>query len=256
MSVLFERQGHVAVITINRPEKLNAINREVNQGLQEAWRTLKSNKELRVAVLTGAGTRAFSVGRDVKEYGESLESLDWIEDPGLDDLETDETMRKPTICAVEGYCLGRAFTIALSCDLRVASESALFQYPEVKWGLMTHIGGVKLPRLIPRAIALEIVMTGDPVSAAEAYRIGLVNRLVPNGTALKAALELANRIAANPPLGVQASREVVYRSAHMSPRDGWRLGEGLRAAIRRAPEVREAMMASLQKKRPPEEKQG
>lgn len=247
--VLFEKRDRVLVVTINRPEKRNAINEAVREGLRQAWRTLKADRELRVGVLTGAGDKAFSAGRDLYEFGENLESLAWLDNTGIDDLETDENLRKPVIAAIEGYCIGIGLTLAIACDMRIAAENAVFRYPEVTWGVPTIIGAIRLPRVIPQGLALEMLLTGEPVDAREAHRIGLVNRVVPNGTALAAALVMAEKVARNAPLAVQATREVALRGATLSLRDAWRLGEGLRGAVKSSAHAREGMAAFRENRR-------
>ncbi len=249
MSVLVEKRDRVLVVTINRPEKRNALNSAVRSGLREAWRTLKADPELRVAVLTGAGEKAFCAGRDLHEYGEQLDSLAWVDNMGIDDLEVDETIRKPVVAAIEGHCIGVGLALALSCDIRIASETAVFSFPEVKWGVPAIVGSIRLPRAVPPNVALEMLLVGEPLDAREAYHLRLVNRLVPKGGALTAAVEMAQKIARNAPMAVQASREVVYRSATMPLRDAWRLGEGLRGATRASADVREGMAAFRENRR-------
>lgn len=248
MEVSFEKSGHIAIVTINRPEKRNAINWAVHEGLRKAWQTFKVDQELWVAVLTGAGEKAFSAGEDLKEYGQSLESQGWLGSTGLGDLETDGTIRKPIIAAIEGYCIGTGLTLAISCDMRIAGEGASFQYPEIRWGIPTIVGAIRLPRVIGMGLALEMLLIGEPMSAAEAYRVGLVNRLVPTGKAFEAAIGLAEKIAQNAPLAVQVTREVVLRGAELPLEDACRLGEGLRGAVRASQDIAEGMQAFREKR--------
>ncbi len=213
--VLTERggpNGEVLVVTINRPHARNAITRGVSDAIAAAMDELDGNPEIRVAILTGAaGT--FCAGMDLKAFvrGENPH----VPGRGFAGL-TFAPPSKPLIAAVEGWALAGGCEIVLSCDLVVAAESAKFGIPEVKRGLAAAAGGLfRLPLRIPYHVAMELVLTGDPVEAPRAYELGLVNKLSPTGGALDAALEFAIKIAANGPLAVIASKDVV-RHAH-----GW-----------------------------------
>ncbi len=210
-AVLTERRGHVLLVTINREDARNAINLAVSDGVGEAIETAENDPEIRAVVITGAGTKSFSAGADLKSImrGEPIvapERAHW----GFAGIVQHATS-KPVIAAVNGTALGGGTEIALSCDLVVACESASFGLPEVKRGLYAAAGGVfRLPRQIPHKIAMELIFTGDPISATDAATWGLVNKVVPDGTVVEAALELADRIAANAPLAVQASKRIAY----------------------------------------------
>jgi enoyl-CoA hydratase len=196
-------------ITINRPEAKNAVNKAVAEGISAAIDELESNDALRVAIITGAGG-TFCSGMDLKAFvtGE----LPIVEGRGFAGL-VEYLVKKPVIAAVEGYALAGGFEVAISCDLIVVSEEAKFGIPEVKRGLAAAGGGlIKLPKQIPARIAMELALTGDFVSAGRAYELGLVNQVVPAGTALEAAKALAAKIAANGPLAVAASKQVVARA--------------------------------------------
>jgi enoyl-CoA hydratase len=200
--VLVERHGAISVITINRPTVRNAINQAVSHGISAALDELDANDGLGVAILTGAGG-TFCSGMDLKAFvnGERPE----IPGRGLAGL-TEHVPRKPLIAAVEGYALAGGCEIVLACDLVVASSMARFGIPEVTRGLVAGAGGlVRLPRKIPRQIALEYALTGAHFTADEAHRWGLVNRVCAEGEALVVALELATVILANAPLAVQMS---------------------------------------------------
>ncbi|WOJ94538.1 crotonase/enoyl-CoA hydratase family protein [Congregibacter variabilis] len=204
--VLTEKIDGVLVITLNRPEAKNAANRALALGVAAAIDELESDDSLRVAILTGAGG-TFCSGMDLKAFvtGE----LPQVEGRGFAGL-TEYRSSKPIIAAVEGYALAGGFELAISCDLIVASDSSKFGIPEVKRGLAAAAGGlVKLPKQIPSRIAMELALTGEFISAARAYELGLINRISETGKALEGAHELAKSIAANGPLAVAASLKAV-----------------------------------------------
>ena len=190
------------IITLNRPEAKNAANRALALGIAAAMDQLEADDDLRVAVLTGAGG-TFCSGMDLKAFVSGETPV--IQGRGFAGL-AEYRSTKPLIAAVEGYALAGGFELAISCDLIVAADSSKFGIPEVKRGLVAAAGGlVKLPRQIPYRIAMELALTGDFVSAERVYELGLINRVVPTGTALEEALGLAAKIAANGPLAVAAS---------------------------------------------------
>ncbi|MCB1853930.1 MAG: crotonase/enoyl-CoA hydratase family protein [Halieaceae bacterium] len=216
--VLVESAAGVMTITINRPKAKNAVNKAVAEGISAAIDELEANDELRVAILTGAdGT--FCSGMDLKAFvtGE----LPMVEGRGFAGL-VEYLVKKPMIAAVEGYALAGGFEVAISCDLIVAADNCKFGIPEVKRGLAAAGGGlIKLPRQIPSRIAMELALTGDFIDTSRAYELGLINQVVPAGTALEAAKALAARIAANGPLAVTASKEVVAKSQDWNSTEMW-----------------------------------
>jgi enoyl-CoA hydratase len=204
--VLTEHDDGVMIITLNRPQAKNAANRALALGVAAAIDELESDDSLRVAILTGAGG-TFCSGMDLKAFvtGE----LPMVEGRGFAGL-TEYRCSKPVIAAVEGYALAGGFELAISCDLIVAAENSKFGIPEVKRGLAAAAGGlVKLPKQIPSRIAMELALTGDFISAARAYELGLINRCCEAGEALAQARELAAKIVANGPLAVAASLKTV-----------------------------------------------
>jgi enoyl-CoA hydratase len=217
-AVLTEERDGVLVLTINRPEARNAINGAVARGIAEALDRLDGSSELRVGVLTGAGG-SFSSGMDLKGFLSG--DVPIVEGRGLGGL-TERPPRKPLIAAVEGYAVAGGFELTLACDLVVAGEGARFGVPEVKRGLVAGAGAaVHLPQRVPPAVALEMLLTGDPISAARAQALGLVNRVVPDGSALSAALELAARIAENGPLAVAVTKQIAYAASDWSHDERW-----------------------------------
>jgi enoyl-CoA hydratase len=214
--VLVRRENGILIVTINRPAQRNAVNGAVSAGIARALDLLDSSPELRVGVLHGAGT-AFCAGMDLKAFAAG----EPVRDParGFAGL-VERPPAKPLIAAVEGWALGGGFEIVLSCDMVTAGKSARFGLPEVRRGLAARGGGVfRLPRRLPQAVAMELITTGAPLDAARAEHFGLVNRLVDDGEALAAALELAAQVAASAPMSVRASKAVAIDSA------GWPLTE-------------------------------
>ncbi|WP_433722570.1 crotonase/enoyl-CoA hydratase family protein [Nocardia sp. CA-129566] len=205
------REGHIAIITLNRPEAMNAVNAALSIAVGAALEELAADRELRAGVITGAG-RAFCAGADLEELARG----NGIHDPqhpeyGFAGL-VQHFVDKPLIAAVNGFALGGGTEIVLACDLAVMSAEAHLGLPEVTRGLFAAAGGVlRLPRQIPPKIAHEMVLTGTPIDAAAAAHWGLVNRVVPADRVLPAAVELAETIAANAPLSVRASKRIMHR---------------------------------------------
>jgi crotonobetainyl-CoA hydratase len=210
-AALVERRGNVLVITINRPEARNAVNGAVSTGVGDALEQAQNDDEVRAVVITGAGDKSFCAGADLKAISrrENLYHPDHGEWGFAGYVH--HFIDKPTIAAVNGTALGGGTELALASDLVVACESATFGLPEVKVGLFAAAGGVfRIVNQLPRKIALEMILTGEPITAAEAAKWGLINQVVPDGTALEAALALAERVTVNAPLSVQASKRIAY----------------------------------------------
>jgi enoyl-CoA hydratase len=246
-TVTLKREDHVLVITICRPEMRNAIDRATSEALANAMDELDTDQHLSVGILTGAGAH-FCSGMDLKAFlrGERVE----LPGRGLAGIiETPPV--KPVIAAVEGYALAGGFEIALACDLMVAADNAQFGLPEVKRGLMAGSGGlIRLPQRIPRQIAMQYALTGDMMSAAEARQWGLVNQLTAPGEALAAAKVLAHKIAANAPLAVQVSKQVVADALHWPADERWQRQNALLETIIHSNDAREGALA-FSEKRPP-----
>jgi enoyl-CoA hydratase len=206
----------ILVISINRPDQRNAVNAAVSRGIAHALDLLDSRPDLRVAVLHGVGS-TFCAGMDLKAFAAGEKIPDPVR--GFAGV-VERPPTKPLIAAVEGWALGGGFEIVLACDLVTAGESARFGLPEVRRGLAARGGGAfRLPRRVPHMLAMELLLTGEPLDAQRAARFGLVNRLVPDGTALDAAIELAAKIALGAPRSVRASKRVALESSD------WPLGE-------------------------------
>jgi enoyl-CoA hydratase len=211
--VLTSVEDGVLIVTLNRPAAKNAANKALAEGVAAAMDELDSNAELRVAILTGAGG-TFCSGMDLKAFvsGETPQ----IPGRGFAGL-TESSPKKPLIGAVEGYALAGGLELAISCDILIAADNAMFGIPEAKRGLAAAAGGLlKLPRQIPPRIAMELALTGDFITAQRAYELGLINQVVPAGTALDAAKAMAAKIAANGPLAVAASKQVIMEQGDWS----------------------------------------
>jgi enoyl-CoA hydratase len=245
--VIVERRGFVQVITINRPEAKNALNKAVAEGVAAAVDELDSSDDLRVGVLTGAGG-TFSAGMDLKGFlaGESPS----IDGRGLCGI-TQTPPRKPLIGAVEGWALAGGFELLLACDLVVAGEGAKFGVPEVKRSLVAGAGAaILLTERMPYVLALELLLTGDPITAERAAQVGLINRLVPTGTAVDAAVELAGAIADNGPLAVAATKQVARSSRDWTSNESWQKQAELITPVFTSEDAREGATAFAEKRKP------
>ena len=245
--VLVEYEDRIAVITINRPHARNAINHAVSAGMAAALEELDERDDLTVGIITGA-SGTFSSGMDLKAFlaGENVT----IEGKGLAGF-TQSPPRKPLIAAVEGWALAGGCEVALACDLIVAANDAKFGIPEVKRSLVAAAGGlIRLPRRIPAAIAMELALTGDPLPAADAYRLGLVNSLTEPGGALEGARQLAARIAVNGPLAVAATKQIITQQADWDMADVWDKQAAIAGPVFVSEDAREGARAFAEKRAP------
>jgi enoyl-CoA hydratase len=245
----YELQGHVALLTINRPEARNAVNGDVSRGMEAAIDALEEDDDAWVGVLTGAGP-VFSAGADLKVIASGDIAQLATERGGFAGIvQRDRT--KPIIAAVDGPALAGGTEIVLSCDLVVASNEARFGIPEVKRSLVAAAGGLfRLPRKLPFAIALELAMTGDPISAERAHHFGMVNELCAPGTAVEAATALAERIAVNAPLAVRESRRLVLESIEVNDDEGIRRSNEAMMRLAGTEDFAEGPMAFIEKRDP------
>jgi enoyl-CoA hydratase len=212
MTVDVERLGPVMVVTINRPERRNALDPATMLGVGRAFVAAETDDTVRAVVLGGAGDKAFCAGMDLKAFAEGGISMDDLPRPGLEVL-IERVFEKPVVAAVNGPALAGGFEIMLACDVVVAAEHATFGLPEVKRGLVAAGGGTRLPRRIPLAVALELGLTGGTIDAARAHALGLVNRVVPAADVRTEAIRLAEAIAANGPLAVAVTKELMWAEA-------------------------------------------
>ncbi|MFT4124695.1 MAG: crotonase/enoyl-CoA hydratase family protein [Gordonia sp. (in: high G+C Gram-positive bacteria)] len=251
---LVERVGNVMVITLNRPEVRNAVNAEVSRSVGEALEQANADADVRAIVITGAGDKSFCAGADLAAIarGESLYA------PGHEDWGfagfVNHYVDTPTVAAVNGTALGGGTELALSADLIVAAQTAIFGLPEVKRGLLAGAGGIfRLAAQIPRRVAMEMITTGDPITADRAYELGLVNAVVPADSVLEAAIALAQRIAVNAPLSVQASKRIAYGvvdGERTDERFGWEQTAAEWAVLKTSADAKEGPRAFAEKRAP------
>ncbi len=245
--LLRERQGHIEILTINRPEARNAINLATATALSDALDQIEADDEVWVVVLTAAGDKAFSAGMDLKAFATGEFP---ITEKGFGGI-TKRDFPKPIIAACNGSALAGGCEIVLSCDLVVAADHAKFGIPEVARGLVAGAGGlIRLPKRIPQAVALEMALTGDPIDAARALEIGLVNRVVPGDLVLTEALTLAQRIAKNAPMAVRCSKQVMKQAAELSEAEAWSLNDAVFGDIGRSADAMEGAVAFAEKREP------
>jgi E-phenylitaconyl-CoA hydratase len=258
MRVTFEKAGRIALLTINRPLAMNSLDGETLAALNKAWIDFRDDPELWIAIITGAGVKAFCAGADIKTLANYYSSTTAIQrkataerEPGLGGITRNLEIWKPIIAAINGYCLAGGLEIALACDIRIASETATFGLTEVSRGITPGAGGTqRLPRLIPLGKSLEMILTAESIDAQEAYRIGLVNRVVPPDQLLPEAMKMAERICRNAPLAVQAAKEAVYRGMDLPLPEALWLEEFLAEPVRQSEDAKEGPRAFFEK-RPP-----
>jgi len=242
-----DRQGHIEILTINRPEARNAINLATANALSDAFDEIEQDDDVWVVVLTAAGDKAFSAGMDLKAFATGEFP---ITEKGFGGI-TKRDFPKPLIAACNGSALAGGCEIMLSCDLVVAADHAKFGIPEVARGLVAGAGGlIRLPRRIPRAVALELALTGEPIDAQRALQIGLVNRVVPGDRLMDEALALAGRIARNAPLAVRLSKQVMVQSAELTEAEAWRINDAVFGEIGRSADAMEGAVAFAEKREP------
>jgi enoyl-CoA hydratase len=245
--VLRERRGHVEILTINRPEARNAINRATAIALGDALDACEVDDDVWVVVLTGAGDKAFSAGMDLKAFAAGEFP---ITDKGFGGI-TQRDFPKPLIAAANGAALAGGFEILISCDMVVAAERAKFGIPEASRGLIAGGGGlIRLPKRIPLAVAYEMALTAEPIDAQRAYELGLVNRVVAGENVLDEAVALAERIAKNAPLAVRTSKDVMKRSRELSEEQCWQLNTEAFGIIGRSADAMEGAVAFAEKRQP------
>jgi enoyl-CoA hydratase/carnithine racemase len=245
--ILYEERGPVAVITINRPESRNAINRGVREGLAEAWERFEKNSAARIAILTGAGDKAFCAGADLKEMAQT--KMGRIPRSFLPTLSVNTRVTKPVIAAVNGVAYAGGWALVQMCDIVVAAETARFAITEAKVGRGMP-WAAPLMHMIPQKVLLEILLTGDPISAQRAYEIGFVNHVVPANQVMTKALAIAEIIAENAPLTVAAAKEMVYMTTDMGRRAGLDAARHLFDHVYRSEDAQEGPRAFAEKRKP------
>jgi enoyl-CoA hydratase/carnithine racemase len=252
VSVDFELNDGIALITLNRPERLNAMDADAYRQLSEAWTRVRDDDAIRTAVITGAGERAFSTGADLKSFVASPDDLSRFWNTQREQLlNRGLEIYKPIVAAVNGYCLGGGMTLLLATDIRVAAEHASFGLAEVKRGIIAGNGGTqRIAAQLPHAIAMELLLTGERIDAETAARWGLVNRVVPIADLLATAMEYAERIAANAPLAVQATKELALRSRDLDLASGLRIEQSINRLLQFTADAKEGPAAFVERREP------
>jgi enoyl-CoA hydratase/carnithine racemase len=254
--IQYEKRDRIAIVTINRPERMNAIDAQTSAELYEAWCDFRDSDDLWVGILTGAGERAFSAGNDLvamsaAQQGGAASTAAAFGRAPFGGITRNFECWKPMIAAINGYCLAGGLEMALSCDIRVAAEHAMFGLAEVTRGIIPGAGGTqRLPRVLPFGPALELLLTGGKFDAHWAYRYGLVNYVLPAEAVMPKALEIANTLCENAPVAVRLVKEAAYKGLNLS------LEEGLRFEIEQSKKVlgtedaKEGPLAFAQKRKP------
>ncbi len=251
-AVIYEKKGRTAYIIINRPQAMNSFNAEVWRLLNESWIEANRDPDVWSVIVTGAGGKSFSSGIDLKEQVQLLEKGDtitrpWPEVTPMTGLE----MWKPVIAAIAGYCIGTGPELALTCDIRIAADNAVFSMTEPQLGRVPAMGCTqRLPRQVPFCNAMEILLTGDRIDAQEAYRIGLVNRVVPLADLMPTAEAYADRLNRNGPLATRAIKEAAYRAKELPLKDGIRFESIIAHEIRQTRDGQEGPRSFVEKRKP------
>ncbi|MEX1195521.1 MAG: enoyl-CoA hydratase-related protein [Dehalococcoidia bacterium] len=253
-NVLFETKGHLVYITINRPERRNAIDPATSADMKAAFEAFKADDDLWVAILTGAGDQAFSAGADLVAMSQALSGGGG--DSGVMNVPFGGITRgfecwKPIIAAIHGYCLAGGLEVALSCDIRIAADNSQFGLPEPKRAIIPGATGTqRLPRAVPLAFAMELLLTGDRYDAETALRFGLVSRVVPRDQLMATAEEIATKILENGPLAVRAIKQAAMEGRDMPFKEGMALESQLAGKIFRTKDALEGPTAFAQKRKP------
>jgi enoyl-CoA hydratase/carnithine racemase len=255
MAILYEKRGRVAYITINRPEARNAVDPETMQELSDAWIDFRDDDDLWISVLTGAGDQSFSAGADLKTLiprltgaipggGQEITG-------GFGGITRGFECWKPMIAAVNGHCFAGGFEMMLACDLRIASENAVFGLTEVSWGIIPAAGGTqRLPRSIPLAKAMELILTARRISAAEAFDFGLINKVVPQAELMNEVERWIATLLERGPLALRAAKQAILQGLYMTLDEGMVLEQRLMAGLLKTEDAREGPLAFAQKRKP------
>ncbi len=250
-TLLYEKKDTIGILTINRPEKMNALSNQLTSELKFVLDEIEQDDILRVLIFTGAGDKAFVAGADIQELlARDAKTGRKVSKERQDLFSRIENLAVPVIAAVNGYALGGGLELALACSIRICSERAKFGAPEVKLGIIPGDGGTqRLPRLIGLGRAMEMILSGDFIDAQEAYRIGLANKVVPHEELMEKTLELADKIASRPPLAVQFAKEAVNRGVGSGLDSGYALESYLHALSCTTEDKKEGVSAFLEKRK-------
>ncbi|MGB5289117.1 MAG: enoyl-CoA hydratase-related protein [Ignavibacteriaceae bacterium] len=251
-NILLEIKNNIAVVTINRPDKLNALNGDTINELEDIFDSIKNNPEVFIVVVTGSGEKAFVAGADISELNElNVLSAKEFSEKGNRVYRKIEDLDKPVIAAVNGFALGGGCELALACHIRTASENAKFGQPEVNLGIIPGYGGTqRLARVINSARALEMILTGDMISVDEAYRVGLVNKIYPQTELLNKTLELASKITSKGQQAIRLALKAVKATDNISLVEGLSYEASLFALVCGTDDFKEGTKAFLEKRKP------
>jgi len=250
-TLLYEKKDTIGILTISRPEKMNALSNQLTSELKTVLDEIEQDDKLRVLIITGAGDKAFVAGADIQELRARDAKIGRKVSKERQDLFSRiENLAVPVIAAVNGYALGGGLELALACSIRICSERAQFGAPEVKLGIIPGDGGTqRLPRLVGLGRAMEMILSGDFIDAPEAFRIGLANKVVPHKELMEKTLELAGKIASRPPLAVQFAKEAVNHSVGSGGDSGYTLESYLHALSCTTEDKKEGVSAFLEKRK-------
>jgi enoyl-CoA hydratase len=242
----YEKQDHIAIITIDRPEALNSLTMEMLTGIEDAMSDFDADPDLWIGILTASGEKAFSSGLDLKEAAPMLTGGDTL---GFDDTTKRQfsDVFKPIICAVNGYCIAGGMEMLLGTDIRIAAEHATFGLGEVRWGLVP-LGGthIRLPAQIPWAIAMQLLLTGKPIDAQRAYEVGLINEVVPAADLMSTAMDQAQKLCRNGPLAMKTAKEIAVRALGLE--SGFVLEKALGQKVLNSEDAKEGPLAFAEKR--------
>ena len=249
-NVLYEKKGPIAYVTLNRPKVLNALNAKTIAELRSVFEGIRDDSEVRGVIFTGAGDKAFAAGADISEMAnDTAVTAEQKTRAGQAVTDLVENLGKPVIAAVNGFALGGGCELSMACTLRIAAETAKFGQPEVKIGVMPGYGGTqRLPRLVGKGRALQLILSGEVVNAQEAYRIGLVNEIVPAGSLVARAEAILNQIISNAPLGVKYSIEAINKGLESNIAEGLLIEASLFAICAGSEDKKEGTSAFLAKR--------
>jgi len=252
MALIYEKKDKIAYITINRPEAMNAMDPETYRELSEAWIDIRDDPDVWVAIITGAGDRAFSAGADLKKtIGRPVEAWHFWQTQEEQILNRGLEVWKPVIAAVNGYCLAGGMTLLLATDIRIAAEHATFGVSEVSRGILPGNGGTQRTiQQLPYPIAMYLLLTGERMNAEEALRAGLINKVVPLPELMPEAERIARRICENAPLAVRAIKELAVRGQYLPIEYGLRLEQAVQRVLSTTEDAKEGPKAFSQKRRP------
>ena len=250
-NILLEKRGRIALVTINRPEKLNALNIKTRQELAEALDELRSDDSVRVVVITGAGEKSFVAGADIAEFAGRTALMQRAVMVSRSLFNAIDTFPKPIIAMVNGYCLGGGCEVALACDIRIASENASFGQPEINLGIIPGGGGTqRLTRLVGEGKAMELILTGEIIDSQTAFNLGLVNHVVPADQLEAKTMEIANRMADKSPIALRLAKEAIRLASRSNLDEGLRREVDLFALCFSSADKDEGVKAFLEKRKP------